>query len=101
MHYSNGTLVEILLIIVLILDRFPVDEVPEVGASIPANVIGVDVNFAELLDHFCLVRGVLFLSWSSGGWIGAIVVAIRRWNFDVWKWEGIGDLKSGFDVHAD
>lgn len=52
---SDGALVGLLLVEVLVLNGVEVDKVAHVGAQVAADVLGVDVDFAEVLDHLVLV----------------------------------------------
>lgn len=96
MNQGNSSLVELFLIMVLIFNHVGVDEVAQIGAGVPAHVVGIYIDFPELLDHFHLVGCVCFGAGSSGGEIrGGIVVvmAFGGWQIDGGKGEGVGDLE--------
>lgn len=96
MDKGNGSLVELFLIMVLIFNHVQVDEITQIGACVPAYVVGIDVDFPEFLDHFDLVGSVYFCAWSGGGEIRgriAIVVAVGWGKIDGGKGERVGDLK--------
>lgn len=98
MDESNGSLVEFLLIMMLIFNHILIHEIAEIGAGVPAYVVGVHVDFSELLNHFDLVGSVCFCARSSGGEIRGrivVVVAVGRGKVDVGKGEGVGDLEGG------
>lgn len=105
MHEGDGALVELRLVEVLVLDHVEGDEVPQVGARVPTCIVGVDVDFAELADHFNLVGGVGFGARGGGGQVrggvAVVVVAVGLGDFDGGEGEGVGDLELGGDVHAD
>lgn len=104
-HEGDGALVELRLVKVLVLDHVEGDEVAEVGARVPAGVVGVDVDFAELADHVDLVGGVGFGARGGGGevrgGVAVVVVAVGLGDFGGGEGEGVGDLELGGDVHAD
>lgn len=82
---------------VLVFNHIRIDEIAQVGACVPAYVVGINVDFPELLDHFDLVGSVCFRARSGGG--GEIrrrivvVVAIGWRKIDSGKGEGVGDLE--------
>lgn len=44
MYYGDCPLVELFLIMILVLDHVKVDEVPQIGAGIPAHVVGINID---------------------------------------------------------
>ena len=55
MYQSDRPLIQIFLIVVLVLDEIRVDETAQVCAGIPPDIVGVDIDFSQHSDHFCLV----------------------------------------------
>lgn len=93
---GNCSLIELFLIMVLIFNHIRIDEIAQIGAGVPAYVIGINVDFPELLDHFDLVGSVCFCARSGGGEIRrriVVVMAIGRRKIDGGKGEGVSDLE--------
>ena len=106
MDKGDSAFVELLLILVLVLNEVEVDEVAEVGARIPASIVGIDVYFPEFTYHVRLIGDVRFGARGGsgdirGGVVVVVTVSVGLWNFDCRKGEGVGDLELGGDVHPD
>lgn len=101
---SYAALIQLLLVVVDVFDEVHVDEVAQVGGGVEAGVVGVDVDFAEFLDHVDLVDGVGFGARSGageGGDGGRVMVGVGLRDVDCGEREGVGGLELGGDVHAD
>lgn len=98
---GDGTLVHLLLVEELVLDGVEVDEVAHAGAGVPADILGVNVDLAQELDHLVLV-GDIGLGARSGG-SGALLGIMRALggHVDGGEGEAVGDLQRAVDVHAD
>lgn len=101
---GDCSLVEFFLVMVLVFDGVGIDKVAEVCTRVPAYVVGIDVDFTQLLDHLGLVGGIAFGARSSGCEVGggvlAIVVAVGWGDLDGWKGKGVGHLQRRRHVHA-
>lgn len=94
-------LVHLFLVEKLVLNDVHVDKVAHVGASIPANVMGVNVHLPEHADHLFLVDGVRLCAGSSGGGVGSGIVKVRLWrDFDDGEGERVCDFENTADVHT-
>lgn len=58
MNQSDRPLVHFFLIVVLVLDKVQVDEIAQVGACVPADIVGVNVDLTQMTNHLGLVGGV-------------------------------------------
>lgn len=58
MNQGDRPLVHFFLVVVLVLNKVQVDKIAQVGAGVPADVVGVNVNLAQMSNHFSLVGGV-------------------------------------------
>lgn len=104
MNQGHCPLIQILLIEILVFDHVEVHEVAQVCASVPSGIIGVHVDFSQLLDHLVLVCGICLRSRGGCSKIRSriiIMVAVCWGGFDSRKWERVGDFKSCCFIHAD
>ena len=60
MDQSHNLLIRLLLIEKLILDKAVVDEVAHIRARVPSHIVGIYINFSQILDHFIRVRYICF-----------------------------------------
>ena len=99
---SDGALVHLLLVEVLVLDHVHVDKVAHVGAGVPADVVGVDVDLPKHADHLSLVDSVGLCARSGGGRVGRGVVKVRLGgHLDHGERERVGDLEGTLGIHTD
>lgn len=99
---SHCPLVHLLLVEKLVLDHVHVHKVAHVGAGVPPDIVGVDVDFAHHSDHLGLVSGVRLDAGSGSGRVGSGVVEVRfGGHLDHGEWERVGDLEGTLDVHTD
>ena len=105
MHDGDGSLVELFLVMILVLDHVQVDKVAQICAGVPANIVGIDIDLPELLDHFHLIGTVCLGSRSGSGQICrrvlVVMVAIGGRDFDGGERKRVCDLQVGLDVHPD
>lgn len=101
-HQSDRALVHLLLVKELVLDHVHVDEVAHVGASVPTNVVGVNVNLAHHTDHLSLVGGVGLRAGGSSSRVGSGIVKVRfGGHLNDGERETVGDLQGTVDIHTD
>ena len=62
MNQCHCPLIQLLLVKILVFDRVEIHKVAEIGAGIPSSVVGIHVDFSELLDHLILICGICFCS---------------------------------------
>ena len=90
---------------VLILDHVEVDEIAQIRAGIPADVVGVHVDLAKLFDHFHLICSINFGPRGGGCQVRrrvlVVMMIIGRGNVNGGKRERVRDLQVGLDVHTD
>lgn len=92
----------VLLVVVEVLDEVEADKVAHVGANVPADVVGVDVDLLQVSDHLVLVGNVCLLARGGGSHQGAIVlVSVETRGLSGGEVEGVGDLENTVLVHAD
>lgn len=102
MHQSDCPLIQLLLVEKLVLDHVHVDKVAHVGASVPASVVGIDVDLTKHPDHLSLVSGVGLGAGGSGGRVRSGVIEVRLCgHLDNGERERVGDLEGAVDVHTD
>lgn len=101
-HEGHSSLVQLLLVVVLVLDDVHVDEVPHVRAGIPPNVVRIDVDFSQHLDHLILVDSVRLGSGRRSRSILGRGIQMGLWGcLDDRERETVGQLEVALDVHAD
>lgn len=94
-------LVGCILVEVLILDGLEVDKVAHAGAGVPADVVGVHVDFAQKLDHLVAVCDVLLSAGSrSSSVAGRVALAIAGGGGRLGEGERVGDLEDAVLLHA-
>ena len=59
-YQRNGSLVEVLLVVVLILYKVEIDKIAHVRARVPPNVVRIDIHLPQIPDHLILVNDTLF-----------------------------------------
>ena len=103
MDQRNSLLIQVFLVMVLVLDEVHVDEVSQVGTGIPADIVGVDIDFAQVSDHIGLVGGAGLVARSGSGTIEVLLLFILGlgWQIDDREIEAVGDFEGAVDVHAD
>lgn len=95
-------LVQLLLVEKLVLDHIHVDEVAHVGAGVPSDTVGIDINLADHANHLCLVGSVGLDAGSRGSGVRGGIVEVRLGGqLNDGEREGVGDLEGTFDVHTD
>ena len=102
---ADGALVDLLLVVVLVLDKAHVDEVAHVCAGVPSDVVGVHVNLAKLVDHSSLIGNVRLGAWCSCGSVRrrvvvVLVVGVGLWDIGGREGEAVCDLEEAVLVHA-
>ena len=88
---------------VLVLDECHADEIAQVGARIPSSIVGIHVDFSQLLDHLSLIRGVGFRSRGCCCQVGCsvmIMVAVGLRYIDRRERKSVGDLEICILVHS-
>ena len=55
---SDCSFVKFFLIVVLVFDCIEVDKIAQIGRSIPADIVCIDINLSQLLDHLILVCAI-------------------------------------------
>ena len=99
---SDCPLVHLLLVEVLVLDHVHVDPVTHVGASVPANVVCIDVDLTNHSDHLSLVDSVRFGARRRGSRVGGGVIGVRLdGSLDHGERERVCDLEEALVVQAD
>lgn len=88
---------------ILVLDHVQVDKIAEIRASIPADVVGIDIDLTELFYHFHLIGTIGLSSRSGSSQIRrralVVMVAIGGRNFNGGERKRVCDLQVGLDVH--
>lgn len=101
MDEGDGALIVLLLVEELVLDSVEVDEVAHAGAGVPADVLGVDIDLAQELDHLVLVGDVGLGTRGGGSNALLAVMGAINGSIDGREREAVGDLQGAVDVHAD
>lgn len=78
MDKSDGPFIEFLLVEKLVLDNVQVDKVAHVRASVPSDILSIDIDFTEHTNHFSLIGSVCLGARSSSGsiWCGSVKVRL-------------------------
>lgn len=101
-NQRNCPLVQLLLVVKLVFNHVHVDEVAHVGAGVPSDVVGVNVDLADHANHLSLVGGVALGAGSSGGRVRGGVVEVRLGgHLNNGERERVGELEGVVEVHAD
>lgn len=89
------------LIVILILNEAKIDKVAHGGAGVPADVVGVDIDFFEMPDHLALVVNVGLGTRGCGSQARSIILmSVGTCDVDSRERESIGDFNDAVDVHA-
>lgn len=96
MDESDCSFVEFFLVVILVFDHVEVDKIAQIGAGVPANVVGVHIDLPEFLDHLDLVCGVCLRARGCSGQVGCrvmVMVAVCGGKVDGWEGERVGHLE--------
>ncbi|KUI61723.1 hypothetical protein VP1G_11265 [Cytospora mali] len=90
------------LVVVHVLDETQVNKVAHGGASIPANVVGIDVDLLEVPYHLVLVTDVGLCAGGGGSQAGGVVllVGIGAGSIGGREGEGVCDLEDAVVGHT-
>jgi hypothetical protein len=99
---SDGPLVRLALVEVLVLDRVQVDKVAHACACVPAHVVRVHVDLPEELDHLVSVCDILLGAGSTGGKVcDSLVLSIGLRGRDLREGERVCDFEYAVLLHTD
>ena len=102
MDQRYGSLVHLFLVEVLVLDEIRVDEVAQIGAGVPSNVISVDAHLFLHPDHLCLVCCVGLCSWGCCRRVEVLLLVLcLGGQVNYGERETVCDFEEAVIVHAD
>lgn len=103
MHQRHRPLIQFLLIKELVLNHVRIDEIAHARTCVPSDIVSVNVDLAQELEHLCLVRGICLCARRGGRQVLCVVVLVAVGGRDVDSWEGeaVCDFESAVDFHAD
>lgn len=95
-HDSHRSLIEFFLVMVLVFDHVEVDKVAQIRTGVPPDIVGVDINLTEFLDHFYLICAVGLGPWGCRSQVRrrvlVVMMAVGGGSFNGRKRERVRDL---------